>query len=49
MDWIVATASQIYMLRPQPLAPQNVPVFGEKVFKEEIELNKVTKVDPTPI
>lgn len=37
--WNRLLPTPIFMLKSQPLVPQNVAVFGEKVFKEVIELN----------
>jgi predicted Zn-dependent protease len=35
-SWLGRIVSPIYILRSQTLVPQNVTVFGDRVFKEVI-------------
>lgn len=40
---------QIPMLKSNPLGPQNVTVFGDRVFEEVIKVKRVIWVGPNPI
>lgn len=48
MGWIVLP-SKIHMFKPSYQVPQNLTLFGDKVFKEVVKLNEITEVDPNTI
>lgn len=37
------------MLKSNPLGPQNMTVFGDRVFEEVIKVKRVIWVGPNPI
>lgn len=38
----------VYIRKSQPLATQNMTVFGDRIFKEIMKIDEVVRVGPNP-
>lgn len=47
--WAQFCPAQVHMWRSSALRPQNVAVFGERVFRRQLRLSAFTEVAPNPV
>lgn len=42
-------SAKIHMLKSEPPIPQDVALFGDRIFIEAIKLNEIIRMGPSPI